>query len=250
MLADWESSLELLETSNGSNNSTDQVWDGFLGNSSLELLESRVEDQESLIFIVDASKESIKAEVSTVGLNNTSEHLSGLNGAGSWHNSDWLNSGWLFSEDGLGGSHTNLLTEGFPLGTFVIGDSGFNLLEDILSVDHEVFTNVVSECGWAAENLNHLFELAPVSGEVGAVGHTALDGFQEIGEFFHTGDDFISTSSFEVLVSVLGVTENVLGIGDAGVDIIKSFGLESTLEDTLNDLDKLDSIKFNFFLSS
>jgi hypothetical protein len=51
------------------------------------------------------------------------------------------------------------------------------------------------------------------------------------------------------LVGSLSITENVLGISNAGVDIIEVFSVESTLEDTFNDLGKLNSIKFNLLLS-
>jgi hypothetical protein len=108
---------------------------------------------------------------------------------------------------------------------------------------------VVGEAGWAVEDFNHFLELGPVSGKAGAIGHTGLDGLQEISKLFHTSDNFISTSSFEVCVGGFSICEDVFGISNAGVDIIEVLGVESTLEDTLNDSDKLESVKFNLFRS-
>jgi len=103
--------------------------------------------------------------MSTVGFDNTSEHLSGLDGSGTWW--CWLNflGFWLLSKNGLGSGLSNLVSEVFPVSTFVIGDSLFKLREDIVSINYEVFSNVVSETSWAVEDGNHLIELVPVSGK-------------------------------------------------------------------------------------
>lgn len=54
----------------------------------------------------------------------------------------------LLSEDGLGGSSTNFLTESFPFLALEISDGGSDIVEDILSIDEEIFSNVVGEGSW------------------------------------------------------------------------------------------------------
>jgi len=184
--------------------------------------------------------------MSTVGFDNTSEDFSGLNGSGTWNSSgnDWL----LSSKNGLGSGLSNLVSEVLPVSSFVIRDGALDLREDIFTVDDEVFTNVVGKVGWAIEDFDHFFELGPVSLKASAIRHAGLNSFQKISDFFQSRDNFFSSTLFEILVSSLGISEDVLGISDAVVDIIEMFGVESTLEDTLNDSGKLQSVKFDFLL--
>ena len=88
--------------------------------------------------------------MSTVGFVNTSEDFSGLNGSGTWNScgNDWL----LSSKNGLGSGLSNLESKVLPVSGLVISDSGFDLTEDIFSVDHKVLSNVVCEAGWAIED--------------------------------------------------------------------------------------------------
>ena len=68
-----------------------------------------------------------------------------------------------------------------------------------------------------------------------------MDGLKDVGNLLDTINDLGGILGLEVLDGILGVLEDVLGITDAGVDILEAFGIESTLKDTSdNTLELLD----------
>jgi hypothetical protein len=56
---------------------------------------------------------------------------------------------WFVTKDGLSSSFTNVETESFPVLFVVVSDSGADFSIDFLSVNEEVFTNVINEALWA-----------------------------------------------------------------------------------------------------
>jgi hypothetical protein len=130
---------------------------------------------------MDASKKSIEVEVSTVGSDNSLDHLGNFNICLTWY----LN----FTDNSLGSSLSYLITKVLPVLILVVGHCGLNLAEDITSIDKEILTNVIGETSWAIEDLNHLLELCPVSLNVRAVLHASFDLLEEISEFFHSCND-------------------------------------------------------------
>lgn len=101
---------------------------------------------------------------------------------------------------------------------------------------------MVSERGWGGEDLNHILELFPVSLEAGAVAHASLDSLQEISNLGDSIDDLFWVFGLEVFESILGILEDSLSISDARVDVIKTFGVKSTLKNTSNDIFELLSV--------
>ena len=68
-----------------------------------------------------------------------------------------------------------------------------------------------------------------------------MDGLKDVGNLLDTINDLGGILGLEVLDGILGVLEDVLGITDAGVDILEAFGIEGTLKDTSNNtLELLD----------
>lgn len=72
----WETLFELLNTSNGSNNTGDGILRVLLFISSDELLDSHIEHEESFIFITDALKKGKEIEFSSVSFKETLLDLS------------------------------------------------------------------------------------------------------------------------------------------------------------------------------
>lgn len=234
----WETFLEFLNGTNNTNDGTNEVAIVLGFDSSLEGLVSDIEHKGSLILITDANEEGLNVEATTVGFEDTSESFS--------------NHGFLLdlsdlltrSEEGLGSCLTNHKSEVFPLLGLVVSDSGLDLLEDLDTVDQNVFTNVVGERGWAIEDSSHLDELFPVSLDVGAVRHTSFDLLDEISNIFKSSNNILGILLLEVSNSRLNVGDNVLTILDALGDIIESFGVKGSLEETTNDVFDLFDINF------
>jgi hypothetical protein len=148
----------------------------------------------------------------------------------------------LLSEDGLSGSFTNFLTEGFPFLAFVVTDGSGNIVEDILSVNEEIFSNVVGEGSWGWDDLSHGLKSLPVSSSLGAIGHSCFNSCDEVTNNFKSVDNVGSSTGLEVLDSGCGISENVLKISDASSDIIETLSVDGSLENTDDDLLKLDDI--------
>jgi len=226
----WETFLEFLSSTNDSNDGTNEVAIVLGLDSCLNGLEGDIEHKGGLIFKVNALEEGLKVEVSTESGKDSSEsfsdHLLLL------HLSD------LFprSKKGLGGSLTNLVSEVRPFLGFVISDRCFDFTEDLDTVDQEVLTNMISESGWAFEDSSHLLKLLPVSLDVRAVGHTSFDCLDKIGNICKTSNNVLGILLLEVFNSGLNVGDDVLSILDALGNIIESFGVEGSLEETTNDV--------------
>ena len=142
----------------------------------------------------------------------------------------------FLSEDSLGSSLSNLKSEVVVVLGFIVMDSGLDFLKDIFSVDEEVLTNVVGEGGWTSEDGGHLFKLGPVSLEMRAVRHGGLDHLEHGSNFLDSVKNTGNISLLEVGDCSLGISEDTFSIGNALGDISETLSIESTLEDTSNNL--------------
>lgn len=109
-------------------------------------------------------------------------------------------------------------------------------MEDINTVDHKIFSDVISEGRWGREDSNHTLKFFPVGFDVWAVFHSALDSFQDIGNLLNSINNLFGIFGFKVFESSLGILEDLFSISDAAVDISETFGIEGTLKDTTNDV--------------
>jgi len=226
-----------LYTSNSKDNCGNGILRALVLNGSLQFLESRIKNEKSFVFLSNAGKKGKDINVSTISLDDSLFDLGKLNSV--WRGSK-LDSR-LRTKDGLSSGHTNIFTKLLPVSVVVLGDRVFDFGEDIFTVDHEILTNMVSEGRWATEDLSHLSKLFPVSLEVRAVGHALLNSLQDVGNLLDTINYLRNILGLEVLDGFLGIGEDVLSIGDACVDVLESFGIESSLEHTSdNSLELLD----------
>ena len=133
-LASWDSLLDLLDSSYDGDDSSNKVGDVLCLVGSHEFVVGSVEDESSLVLLVDALEEGFEVEGSTERLDDS---------LGNFSNLDFGLR--LFSEDGLGSSHTDVFSEVSPVLDLVISDGSVDLMVDILSVNKEVLTNVISQ---------------------------------------------------------------------------------------------------------
>ena len=195
-------------------------------------MNSNVEHEESLVLFVDAHEEGVEIELSTESSEETLHNL------GLLHLLVLSGEHWelLFSEDGLGSSLSDLVTEVAPVSSFVVTDGGGDLSVDLLSVNDKILSNVVSEGGWAIEDGDHLHELLPVGLDGSAVLHARLDNLHHLSDLLDSIDDGSNVFLLEVLDGGLGIFDDLLGILDAGFDVGKALGVDGSLEEASNDL--------------
>ena len=150
-LANWDGLLELLNEGNSSDNS----WDGFLDilvfPGLLEHLDSLVEDESSLISLIDADEEVGEVEVSNIG--GLKESLSELSGSvGIW----LVLADELLLKLELGG-HLEDLTHLETIGLEVLGLVSLNSLiqvrDEAESINQNVLLHGLEIIRWVLSNL-------------------------------------------------------------------------------------------------
>jgi len=173
--ASWDSFLELLNSSDACNNSGDSIRSSRLNisvlDSGLELLYGNVEHEKGLIFFVNAYKESIKIEISSISFEEALLDLSKLNFVSRMSH---LDKGFL-TEKSLGSGFSDIDTEFLPVSNVVLSGSIFEFMVDLNTVDHEVLTNVIDEAHWAGKDLDHSLKLLNIQSDAFAVTDGALD---------------------------------------------------------------------------
>jgi hypothetical protein len=75
-----------------------------------------------------------------------------------------------------------------------------------------------------------------------AVRHTSFDGLDDIDNVCESGNNIFGGFLREVTVGILRILDNDLTVVDTFVDVIEALGVESTLEETTNDLLKLSEV--------
>jgi len=101
---------------------------------------------------------------------------------------------------------------------------------------------VVSKGLWAREDCDHICELFPIGNDMRAVRHTSFDGLDDVDNVCESGNNIFVGFLREVTVGILRILDNGLTVVDTFVDVIEALGVESTLEETTNDLLKLSEV--------
>jgi len=79
---------------------------------------------------------------------------------------------------------------------------------------------------------------------VRAVRHTSFDGLDDIDDICESGNNILDVLFREVTVGILRILDDGLTVMDTFVDIIEALSLESTLEETTDDLLNLSEVIF------
>jgi len=101
---------------------------------------------------------------------------------------------------------------------------------------------MISKGLWAREDCDYICELFPIGNDVRAVRHTSFDGLDDIDNVCESGNNIFVGFLREVTVGILRILDNGLTVVDTFVDVIEALGVESTLEETTNDLLKLSEV--------
>jgi len=79
---------------------------------------------------------------------------------------------------------------------------------------------------------------------VRAVRHTSFDGLDDVDDVCESGNNILNVLFREVTVGILRILDDGLTVMDTFVDIIEALSLESTLEETTDDLLNLSEVIF------
>lgn len=153
----------------------------------------------------------------------------------------WESMGWnavlhLSSDEDLGESKTNGVTELIVVLVVPLGHGVHELVVDILSIDDEVVLNMEDEVPWVGESLGHGAELVEVSSNsslalLEVISNIVDDGSEVLNGVENSVEGGVLeliNNSTESLPSVLGITEALNTVWDLSLD--------GTSEKTLEDL--------------
>jgi len=212
----------------------------------LEGLVSDIEEESSLILLVDAHKESIKVEVVSEGFEESLEELGLLLSLGVVGEAELLSLVWRSDKD-MSCSLTAVLSEVEPLLGLVVGNGTLDFLGDLDTVVNDITSDVPGKGDWASEGFGHLGELLPVGLDATAVLHGRLDELDNISDILDTGDDVLKIFLLELGESVLSVMDDALTILDAVLNIRKALSIKCSHKEALDNLNVLLST-FGFVL--
>ena len=77
-----------------------------------------------------------------------------------------------------------------------------------------------------------------------AVRHTSFDGLDDVDDVCESGNNILNVLFREVTVGILRILNDGLTVIDAFIDIIEALSVESTLEETTDDLLNLSEVIF------
>lgn len=140
------------------------------------------------------------------------------------------------AEDELGEGITNVFTEwlvGFVL-KLINGVS--NVVVDLDSVDDEISSNMISETSWTGEDGSHLLKLGPVSGDTFTVVNLILNAHDSVSKMLKTIKSSRGSILLEVIDSNLNIIDDLDGVIDAILNVVKTLGFDGSNEDSSGDV--------------
>ena len=137
----------------------------------------------------------------------------------------WDAVGHLLSEEDLGKSETERVTELVVVLVLPLGHGVHELVVNILSVDDKVVVNVEDEVPWVGEGLGHLSQLVEVGSDGGlALLELASYVVDNGTEVFDGVKDAVESGVSELIDDTTDSLPNVLGVAEA-LNTVWDFGL-------------------------
>ena len=139
-------------------------------------------------------------------------------------------------EDG-GGDGADLLASSLERAASDVQGSGLDLVVDGHAVEEHVLSRVDDEPLGVEEDIAHFLELVDVIGaDLLTVLHGGGDLGDEMAELVNASGNLVEGSSLEVLNGVGNMTDEGVDVLDASLEVVNVLCLESTYEDTVDQL--------------
>lgn len=225
MLTSWETSVELFVSSGDTKSGTKEVTDLVLPVSSMkefvEGIPGSVKHESGLILVIDAEEKSLKVELDAIGLEETRGHL------GKVVLLD-VHLGLLSGVD-LGGSLSDLLSEGIEIFVLPAGDGRLEIFVDLDVVDGDASLLAPLERGWLDHGVGELTEF-------GLNSAVSLGEFGLLHQLLDISIEFQVVVALDILLELHSILSKSLDILDAlGVDV----NVNGSIEESLGELDVL-----------